>query len=61
MTVSLKRRVKTSNDVWRAERRCRGDDVNMVMMARDEVPSGRKGTTSTAGGDRRRLGHNVSW
>ena len=34
---------KTSYDVWRAERRCRGDDVNMAMMARGEVPSAEEG------------------
>ena len=32
----------------------------MVMIARGEVPSRRKGTTSTAGGDRRCHGHDVS-
>ena len=31
---------KTSYDVWRVERRCRGDDVN---MARGEVPSAEEG------------------
>ena len=41
--VSSVAKDKTTNDVWRAEHRCQGDDVNMVMMERDEVPSGREG------------------
>ena len=56
-----RRKGTTSNDVWRAERRCQGDDVNMVKLAMEfhaheekgEVLLWRKDLTSTAVADRR--------
>ena len=34
---------KTSNDVWRAERRCQGGDVHMVKLAMEFHSQWREG------------------